>query len=301
MSSARFERSFSLKDIGALQYLRHLTQLLATVFANGKLLGLASTGLIVPYLHVTQSPWSTVHGAYESLEYTIARGVFPLLVLGVIYLTAVTVGRLFCGWACPFGLVQDILSYLPFKKEKLSASTTSQLKDLKWAVLGFSLISVILVAWRRASAMGHEDPMGVFSDSPFSVISPAGTLFAYLPWLALWNTNVLLSAGLIAWIKLALCVAVLVPSVYIPRFFCRYLCPMGTLLEPLSSYKVLRIARSSKTPVQDANKVLGDVCPMGVQLEKEDYVSDHPSCIHCGKCVAEAPATFAQTLFEKSN
>ncbi len=45
--------------------------------------------------------------------------------------------------------------------------------------------------------------------------------------------------GLIAWIKLALCVAVLVPSVYIPRFFCRYLCPMGTLLEPLSSYKVL--------------------------------------------------------------
>lgn len=43
-SSARFERSFSVKDIGALQYLRHLTQLLATVFANGKLLGLASTG-----------------------------------------------------------------------------------------------------------------------------------------------------------------------------------------------------------------------------------------------------------------
>lgn len=36
----------------------------------------------------------------------------------------------------------------------------------------------------------------VFSDSPFSVISPAGTLFAYLPWLALWNTNVLLSAGI---------------------------------------------------------------------------------------------------------
>lgn len=63
-------------------------------------------GIIVPYLHVTQAPFSTVHGAYESLEYTIARGLFPLLVLGVIYLTAVTVGRLFCGWACPFGLVQ---------------------------------------------------------------------------------------------------------------------------------------------------------------------------------------------------
>jgi ferredoxin-type protein NapH len=300
MSSARFERANSILSVGTLQYLRHTSQLLATVFANGKLLGLASTGLIVPYLHVTQSPWSTVHGAYESLEYTIARGIFPLLVLGVIYLTAITVGRLFCGWACPFGLVQDLLSYLPFKKQRLPASTTAQLKDLKYAVLGFSLISVILVAWRRASALGHEEPMGVFSDSPFSVISPANTLFAFLPWLALWNTNVLASAGVIAWIKLALCVAVIVPSVVIPRFFCRYLCPMGTLLEPVSSYKLLRISRSSKTPLPEVNRVLGDVCPMGVQLEKEDYVSDHPSCIHCGKCVTESPTTFAQTILEKS-
>ena len=63
-------------------------------------------GIVVPYLHVTESPFSTVNGAYESLEYTIARGVFPLLVLGTIYLTAITVGRVFCGWACPFGLVQ---------------------------------------------------------------------------------------------------------------------------------------------------------------------------------------------------
>jgi ferredoxin-like protein FixX len=94
---------------------------------------------------------------------------------------------------------------------------------------------------------------------------------------------------------------------------------MGTLLEPLSSYKVrhttshhhlrldtqrcavqvLRIARSSKAPIQEVNKVLADVCPMGVQLEKEDYVSDHPSCIHCGKCVTEAPNSISQTIFER--
>lgn len=75
----------------------------------------SNTGLILPYLHVTQSPFSTAHGAYESLEYTIARGVFPLLVLGIIYLTAVTVGRLFCGWACPFGLVQVHPAKIPIR------------------------------------------------------------------------------------------------------------------------------------------------------------------------------------------
>lgn len=54
-----------------------------------------------------------------------------------------------------------MLSYLPIKKQKLTSATAGQLKDLKWAVLGFSLISVLLVTWRRSSALGREDPMGV--------------------------------------------------------------------------------------------------------------------------------------------
>lgn len=62
--------------------------------------------LIVPYLHSTQSPFSVVHGAYDAMEYTLAKGLPPILVLGIIYLTAITVGRLFCGWACPLGMVQ---------------------------------------------------------------------------------------------------------------------------------------------------------------------------------------------------
>ena len=63
-------------------------------------------GIIVPFLHATQGPYSTAVGGYESLEFTISRGLFPLLSLGVILLTAILVGRLFCGWACPIGLVQ---------------------------------------------------------------------------------------------------------------------------------------------------------------------------------------------------
>jgi len=54
-----------------------------------------------------------------------------------------------------------LLSYLPFRKQKLPASSVSQLKDLKWAVLGFSLITVVLIAWRRVSVRATDDPMGV--------------------------------------------------------------------------------------------------------------------------------------------
>jgi len=292
----RAEKAFSFGSIGTVQYLRHFVQLIVLIVLNGKLLGLASSNIIVPYLHTTQAPYSTAHGAYESLEYTIARGLFPLFVLGIIYLTAVTVGKVLCGWACPLGLVQDILSYLPFKKQKLSSSTLSQIKDLKWIVVGLSIATAVLVGFRRAHKQ-NEDPASYFSDSPFSVISPSGTLFAYIPWMFLWNTNVLATGGTIAWIKLAVLVGVLVPSVYTPRFFCRYLCPMGALLEPLSKYKMLRISRTGKLSKEELNRLMNDVCPTGVQVDSEDSeFIDHGNCIHCGKCAAEAPKHLQQTF-----
>eukprot|EP00005_Dracoamoeba_jomungandri_P003046 CAMPEP_0174260538 /NCGR_PEP_ID=MMETSP0439-20130205/9889_1 /TAXON_ID=0 /ORGANISM="Stereomyxa ramosa, Strain Chinc5" /LENGTH=302 /DNA_ID=CAMNT_0015344797 /DNA_START=36 /DNA_END=942 /DNA_ORIENTATION=- len=265
----RYDKAFQFKSISGLDRLRHVIQFLATIFLNGKLLGIAATGIIVPYLHVTQAPFSVVSGAYESLEYTIARGVFPLLVLGIIYSTSITVGRVFCGWACPMGFVQDILSYLPFKKQRLSSEATNQLKDIKWGVLSVSIFFAILVGWRRTGSTQADSPMGVFSDSPFSVFSPASTLFAYIPWMMCWNVNVLATSGYTAWLKMGLLVAALVPSIYVPRFFCRYACPMGALMEPVAKYKSLKIYRNSKLSNEELNKELNDICPMGVQLGKD--------------------------------
>jgi len=297
-TSSRFERAFDFLSQSKLQYLRHLVQLACLVVLNGKLFGLSATRLIVPYLHVTQSPWSTAHGAYESLEYTIARGVFPLLVLGVIYFTAITVGRVFCGWACPMGFVQDLLSYLPIKKRRFSASVNANFKDLKWVVVGFSVLVATLVGFRRAAGIAGDDdqPAGVFSDSPFSVFSPAGTLFAYIPWLVMWKANVLLTAGAIGWLKIMALLGVIASSVYYPRFFCRFVCPMGALYEPVQRWKMLRITRSPKLANDDLNRLLHDVCPMDVQVTSNADFIDSGLCVHCGKCVTENPKLLGQSF-----
>jgi len=294
ISDERYFRSFSFSGLGELQIWRHIIQIIAFVFLNGKLFGLTSTVLILPYLHSTQSPFSTANGAYDALEYSITRGAFPLLALGVIYLTAVTVGRVFCGWACPLGMVQDFLSYFPVKKERVNQATTNSLRDIKWAIVAFSLLTAVVVSFRRR-ANPEDYPFGIFSDAPFSVISPSATLFTYVPWMILWKSNVLSTLGFLGWMKFAILLGVLAPSVYIPRFFCRFLCPMGALLEPFSKYKALRIYRSSKLVKEDLNKVLADVCPMGVQLQSEesDFI-DHGGCIHCGKCITDLPKMLEQ-------
>jgi len=299
IQSHRFEKNFQITEIGPLQLWRHFVQLMTFVFLNGKVLGIASTGIIVPFLWHSGSPFSTVHGAFDSLEYTLSRGAFPLIVLGVIFLTSVTVGRVFCGWACPMGMIQDFLSYLPFQKERLSPATVSSLRDLKWVILGFSLIVSSLVGINRPLP-GTEAtlrPIHAIWETPFTVFSPSSTLFAYLPWMLIWNPNVLAQAGAVGWVKFMMLIAVLVPSIYVPRFFCRFFCPMGALLEPLSPFKMLRISKSSKLQKEELNSTLRDVCPMEVQVSEENakFISEG-GCITCGKCISEYPVELSLSL-----
>lgn len=148
-----------------------------------------------------------------------------------------------------------------------------------------------------ASLRSEGDAVGTFSAAPFEVLSPSGTLFAYLPWMWLWKSNVLISAGLWGWLKFVILLGVLAPSVYIPRFFCRHICPMGASLEPLASLKLLRINRNIAVSKDENNKVLESVCSMGVRVanDSDTFISDS-NCIHCGACVAQAPEQFEQAF-----
>mmetsp|Transcript_29240 Transcript_29240/g.45212 ORF Transcript_29240/g.45212 Transcript_29240/m.45212 type:complete len:296 (-) Transcript_29240:30-917(-) len=289
-----YDASFSLGGLTSLQFFRHLTQLTVFVALNAKFFGIASTAIVVPYLWPTQAQFSTVHGGLDSLEYTITAGAVPLSVLGILLFTGSTVGRLFCGWACPIGMLQDFIAYLPFKKSRADPNSVKYYKDVKWALLGFSILSAVLVAFRRADDPS-SNPAGVFSDSFFSVISPSTTLFAYLPFLVVWKSHALVDAGFVAILKFSFLIFAFLPAIYIPRFFCRYLCPLGALLSPFGSFKFLRISRSNTLSPATLNKTLEDVCPMGVVASEENFINSW-DCVHCGKCVSEHPKDLVQTF-----
>lgn len=169
-----------------------------------------------------------------------------------------------------------------------------QAKHAKWVIILYSLIVAALVGWRR----GSEGPtLNVMDSAPFETFSPAGTLFAYLPWMVLWKSNVLVTGGIYGWIKLVILVGTIAPSLYIPRFFCRYVCPLGGALEVFAPYKMLRVNRAGNASKDECNKVLDSVCPTGVRIhsESETFITDG-NCIHCGACVAAQPETFEQAV-----
>ena len=137
-----------------------------------------------------------------------------LLVLSVFTLVTVLVwGRLFCGFLCPFGALQDIIDrFVPRRiKRELPRGAHRAASKVKY---------VILVVIMGAAFIGV--PVSLYQ-----YVEPFGTVF-------FWSSNVLL------WVIAA---ATLVASAVVPRFYCRYACPLGALLAVGSLISLRRIRR----------------------------------------------------------
>ena len=46
----------------------------------------------------------------------LALGLIPYLAIGLMLIAGALVGRLICGWVCPFGFIQDLFAKIPIKK-----------------------------------------------------------------------------------------------------------------------------------------------------------------------------------------
>jgi ferredoxin-like protein FixX len=72
---------------------------------------------------------------------------------------------------------------------------------------------------------------------------------------------------------------------------------MGAVLQPFAPVKFLRIRRAVGSSKEDSNRLLDEVCPMGVRVtDSDDGSITDPACIHCGNCTTAAPDLFSQTI-----
>jgi len=169
---------------------------------------------------------------------------FPfLLVVGVGLLVA-AFGNVYCGHACPFGALQETLHDLNPWRVRPDASSWRGLRAGKY-VLAALLVLAFLATGDRAVLTA--DPL-----------------------VGLWR----LDAPAVA---LALAGVALVLAAFVPRFFCRALCPTGALLAVLGAWRPL--ARWSRP------KAVGR-CDLGVSAASD------LDCVRCDRClhVAAPPA-----------
>ncbi len=136
-----------------------------------------------------------------------------LLVVGIPFLVIVF-GNLYCGYICPFGVVQELLGYVLPEKLKASLSTDKMQKArfFKYVIL-FVLVIVFFVSRNRTTLVA--DPL----------ISVFGLRFTYSD----FQSSVLLIVAL-----------ALLGSIFYTRFWCRYLCPVGAFLSLLNNIAILK-------------------------------------------------------------
>ncbi len=73
-----------------------------------------------------------------AMTYGSAVRVFPAMVVGFVLAVALLLGRLVCGFACPFGWFQDLLARVPVRKFRLPRAAR-YVKYLALALLVFAL------------------------------------------------------------------------------------------------------------------------------------------------------------------
>ncbi|MBP5608883.1 MAG: 4Fe-4S binding protein [Lachnospiraceae bacterium] len=239
-------------------------------FFTGRIYTGKAKSICVPGLNCYSCPAAIGACPIGSLQNALSSFGFklPYYVIGLILFFGAVLGRLVCGFLCPFGLLQDLLNKIPFPFKLKKFKADRYLRILKYAVL---IILVIVL------------PICV-KLTPFfcKYLCPSGTLAGIL--LAFSDTGLFRAFGsLFAWKACVLGIVVLA-SVMIARPFCKYLCPLGAIYAPLNKVSVLRL-ECDRTKCISCGKC-AEACDMGVDPSKDP---NSPECIRCLSCVRTCP------------
>lgn len=263
---------------------RSWIQLMATVLINGYAIGFQkgsiftgnSKAVCVPVLNCYSCPGALGACPIGSLQSVLSgyKRRIPFYVLGTIMLFGILLGRVVCGFLCPFGWVQDLLHKIPVPKFRVPKKIDKYLRYLKYVVL--LLLVLILPALLR-------DEFGFGTTYFCKYLCPAGTLGGGIP-LLLKNEGLRQSIGVLFHWKLFVLVMILLLSMFIYRPFCKYLCPLGAFYALFNRFSLYRLTVDKEQCVDC--KACEKACKMGVEVTKN---INSPECIRCGACMDACP------------
>ncbi|MDO6563806.1 4Fe-4S binding protein [Amphritea sp. 1_MG-2023] len=163
----------------------------------------------------------------------------------------------FCGWLCPFGVLQEMASklggWLKLKQVKIPAKLHQRLQKLKYLLL-VALVASAFYSVSLAERLAELEPF-----------KTAVTLVFVRSWPFVVYALLLLGVGMV-----------------IHKFFCRYLCPLGAGLAVLGKFSLFRwLHRRTEcgSPCQ--------LCRVRCEIDSinRDGSIDYNECVQCMECI----------------
>lgn len=190
------------------------------------------------------------------------------LLVSLIVLTLVT-KKSFCSWVCPLGTVQEWIgragAKMTGRRFHLPRTVDLVAMNLRYVVLGL-VLGLTYTVWQF--------------DLGFRAYDPFYILFT-------WGGHET------AAFSVYIVVGVLALAVFVPFFFCRYLCPLGAALDAPSRAGALRVTRNENACTDCG--VCDSVCPHRIPVSTCGTVTAR-NCTNCLECVASCPVEGALDL-----
>ncbi|MHC4425906.1 MAG: 4Fe-4S binding protein [Planctomycetota bacterium] len=207
----------------------------------------------------------TTHTLYRALLWAL-----------VTVILTIVLGRFFCSWVCPFGSLHHFVGYLANRKKKLShkiqLNKYRKAQCIKYIVLVFLLFMAAFPSIGATLQVGLLDPIPLISRSfNLALVAVVDRLF-----------NVTSVTGRFyegAWLIFAIFSAALLLNLVVPRFYCRFICPLGALFGVISRFAIWRIGKMQE-PCTDC-KLCENACEGGCEPSGRIRISECVLCFNC--------------------
>ena len=230
----------------------------------------------------------------------IGRAFWSLILVGATLI----IGRFFCGYVCPMGGAIDFLDLLLFRKKRRPAlKNETRLRKIKYV----ALILLATAALAGLSLIFFMDPIALLTRFYTFVLYPVVIIlinlfldlfrpvFRGLGWVTLSHLHYPQPVFYMSVITLLVFGGIIALNRLAPRFWCRYLCPLGALLSLISPLGLFKRRVS-----QDCNECLicQKSCPMGAIPEdpKKTFSPEYIQCLNCEEVCAKEAISFSSSV-----
>jgi ferredoxin-type protein NapH len=231
-------------------------------------LGARWHSVCAPVFHCYACPLATFSCPIGVLANFSALHILPFVALGLLIGVGALFGSLLCGWACPFGLAQDLVARVRTPKFDPPRWTG----HLRYVVLAGAVFAVPFF-------FGDSHPLFICG------FCPAGAVEGAVPNMirqAAAGGPVVLPNPLKLTVLLLLVGAVF----FVYRPWCRVLCPLGAIFSLFNRASVffLHLDPNECTHCDRCHKL----CQLGLQPQKSPNDSRCVRCLECTRCGPQA-------------
>jgi polyferredoxin len=218
-------------------------------------------------------PISALLGLKHLFYSGVINDIHPsaLVIFLIVCTTAFIVKKGFCSWICPIGLLSEFLRKLHlklFKKSlKLPLWADVFLRSLKYMLAGFFIYQIF---YKMPPASIEQ-----FIHSPYNQFADVKMLYFF--------TQISTTA-------LTVIVVLVILSIVIPNFWCRYLCPYGAILGIISFFSFGKIKRDPKHCTKCGKCEQNCLGLIRIRQKEAIFSSECTACLSCVNACPEKHA-----------